>query len=79
MTVSCEYICYQGDDEIFVPNECVLKEDGVAFIFLDKGGKTKKVEVLAGRSNSRHTMIRGDVKAGQALIPFKEALTSNSI
>lgn len=79
MTVSCEYICYHADEAIFVPNQCVLKENGQAFIFLAKGGKTRKVEVSAGLSNSHHTLITGDVEAGQQLIPFEEVLKSNSI
>lgn len=79
MTVSCEYISYQAENEIFVPNECIYSENGSSYIFLAKGGKAKKIEVKAGHSNSYHTLVTGDIKPGQALIPFEEVINSNSI
>jgi len=79
MTVSCEYICYQGDNELYVPNECVYADGGESFIFLRKGGKDRKLKVDALRSNSHHTIIKGDVKAGQGLLPFSEVINQTSL
>jgi len=79
MTVSCEYICYQGENELYVPNECVYVENGKAFVFLKKGGKNRKVEVTALRSNSHHTIIEGKVRAGQGLLPFSEVINQKSL
>ena len=74
MTVSCEFICYENNNEIFAPNECVLKENGEAFVFLDKGSSPKKIRVEASFSNANHTVISGNIKAGQRLIPFEQII-----
>lgn len=71
MTVSCEYICKEVDDELYVPNKCLLKENGRCYVFLKKGKNPKKVEVRIGASNSNHTLVSGDIKAGQKLVPFE--------
>jgi multidrug efflux pump subunit AcrA (membrane-fusion protein) len=75
MTVSCEYILYETDKDLFVPNNCLLKEKGHAYIFLKRGGSSRKVEVKSGPSNTNHTIISGDVKPGQKVVPFENELT----
>lgn len=67
MTVSCEYITYQGDKELYVPNSCILAEEGHFFVFPRKRGKFRKTEVTTGPSNTFHTVVSGDLKPGQAL------------
>jgi multidrug efflux pump subunit AcrA (membrane-fusion protein) len=74
MTVSCEYICNESEDDLYVPNNCLLKENGHSFIFLKKGKTPRKTEVRSGPSNSNHTLIYGDVKPGQKLVPFEDVL-----
>jgi HlyD family secretion protein len=74
MTVNCEYILYESDHEKFVPNNCLLKEKDHSYLFLRKGGSFRKVEVQSGIANSNHTIITGDVKPGQELVPFNEVL-----
>jgi HlyD family secretion protein len=74
MTVNCEYILHESANEIYVPNNCLLREKGQSFIFVKKGGSFRKIEVEPGRSNSNYTIIRGDVKPGQKLIPFENVL-----
>jgi len=74
MTVSCEYICHETGDDLYVPNNCLLKEDGHSYLFLKKGKKSRRVEVRSGPSNSNHTLIFGDVKPGQKLVPFEDIL-----
>jgi HlyD family secretion protein len=71
MTVSSEFIAYESEKDTFVPNKCLLKEEGHTFVLLDKGMKTTKTEVEAGPSNSSYTVIKGDIKPGQKLIPFE--------
>jgi len=79
MTVNCEYLLYESQKELFVPNNCLLKENGRSYIFLKKGGTPKKVEVQAGVSNSNYTTIKGEFKSGQKLVPFEEVLKPQKI
>jgi multidrug efflux pump subunit AcrA (membrane-fusion protein) len=78
MTVSCEYICWEAEKVMYVPNKCVFKEGGHAYLFLDKGNKPEKVEVEIGVSNSHHTMIYSDLKPGQKLHSFEFILNQKS-
>ncbi|TSA36244.1 MAG: HlyD family efflux transporter periplasmic adaptor subunit [Porphyromonadaceae bacterium] len=74
MTVSCEYLCMEVENALYVPNSCLLKEDGKYFIFLKKGTSNRKTEVRVGPSNSNHTLIYGEVVPGQPLVPFEQVL-----
>ena len=67
MTVSCEYITYEGIDELYVPNNCIQAENKHYYIFLMKRGRIRKTEVKTGPSNNMFTIVSGDFKAGQAL------------
>jgi multidrug efflux pump subunit AcrA (membrane-fusion protein) len=75
MTVSCEYILYEAENGIFVSNNCLLKENGHSYVFLDRSGSPRKVEVKSGPSNTNHTITAGDVEPGQKLVPFEKVLT----
>jgi HlyD family secretion protein len=79
MTVNCEYILYESDKEMFVPNNCLLKEKGHSYIFLKRGGSARKVEVQSGVANSNHTIIKGEVKPGQKLVPFDSIVNQKKI
>jgi len=79
MTVNCEYILYESEDNMFVPNNCLLKEKGHSYIFLKKGGSIRKVEVQAGPVNTNHTVITGEVKPGQKLVPFSDVFNSKKL
>jgi HlyD family secretion protein len=79
MTVNCEYILFETDKEMYVPNKCLLKEKNHSYVFIKKGGSARKTEVQAGAANSYHTIIKGEVKPGQKLVPFSEALNSKKI
>ncbi len=72
MTVSSEFICYESEKELFVPNNCLLKEKGCSYVFISKGISPTKVEVEAGPANSNYTIIKGEVKVGQDLVPFEK-------
>ena len=73
MSVNCEYIYFESENERFVPNECLLSENGNTFLFVKKGRKVRKTEVEAIRSNSQHTLIKTNLKAGRELIPPAES------
>jgi len=68
MTVSCEYICYDTETALYVPNSCLIKMKGHSYIFLDRGGAPRKLEVETGPSNSHHTVIYTEIKPGQKLV-----------
>jgi len=67
MTVSCEYITYEGENEVYVPNNCILEENKHFYLFIRRRGKVRKTEVTTGPSNNMYTMVSGDLKPGQAL------------
>lgn len=67
MTVSCEYITYEGGDEMYVPTNCLLEENKHFYLFIKKRGKIRKTEVKTGPSNNIYTIVSGDLKPGQAL------------
>jgi HlyD family secretion protein len=67
MTVSCEYITYEAEDEVYVPSNCILEENKHFYLFIRKRGKLRKTEVKTGLSNNSFTIISGDLKPGQAL------------
>jgi HlyD family secretion protein len=67
MTVSCEYITYESDNELYVPSNCILEENKHFYLFLRKRGKLRKTEVKTGPSNNMFTIVTGDLKPGQAI------------
>ena len=67
MTVSCEYITYEGEDEMYVPSNCLLEENRHVYVFIKRRGKIRKTEVNRGASNNTSTIVSGDLKPGQDL------------
>jgi multidrug efflux pump subunit AcrA (membrane-fusion protein) len=67
MTVRCEYITYENENDIYVPSNCILDENKHFYLFIKKRGKLRKTEVKAGPSNNMYTIVSGDIKPGQAL------------
>lgn len=67
MTVSCEYITFESEDEIYVPNNCILEENKHFYLFTRKRGKLRKTEVQRGHSNNMYTIVSGDLTPGQTL------------
>ena len=78
MTVSCEYICKETDNALYVPNNCLFKEGGKCYVYLKKGGATGKTEVQAGPANSHHTLIYSGIEPGEPLIPFETVLNKKN-
>jgi len=75
MTVRCEYLTYEGENEIYVPNNCLIEENKHFYCLTRKRGKIKKTEVLPGPSNNMYTIISGDLKPGQDLVLPENLLT----
>jgi HlyD family secretion protein len=67
MTVSCEYITYESEDEIYVPSKCILEEYKHFYLFTRKRGKLRKTEVKTGPSNNMFTVVSGDLKPGEPI------------
>lgn len=67
MTVSCEYITYEAENELYVPSNCILEENSHFYLFLRRKGKLRKTEIKTGPSNNMFTIVSGDLKPGQAL------------
>jgi HlyD family secretion protein len=67
MTVSCEYIIYEGQNDLYVPNNCIVEENKHLYVFVKKRGKIRKTEIKPGPSNNTYTIVSGDLKPGQSL------------
>ncbi|HAM10181.1 MAG: hypothetical protein A2X05_04030 [Bacteroidetes bacterium GWE2_41_25] len=67
MTVSCEYITYESEDVMYVPNKCILAESRHFYLFTKRRGTINKTEIETGPSNNMYTIVTGDLKPGQAL------------
>jgi len=67
MTVSCEYVTYEGENEMYAPNNCILEENKHFYVFIRKRARLRKTEVKTGPSNNIYTIISGDLKPGLAL------------
>lgn len=78
MTVSCEYICNETENALYVPNSCLLKEDGKFYVFQKKGSASAKTEVKAGPANSHHTLIYSGIEPGLPLVPFESVLNKKN-
>jgi multidrug efflux pump subunit AcrA (membrane-fusion protein) len=68
MTVSCEYITYSGENELYVPSNCIIEENKHFYVFIRKRGKIRKTEVTTGPSNNMLTIVSGNVNPGQDLV-----------
>lgn len=79
MTVNCEYLLYESEKDMFVANNCLLKEGSHSYVFLKKGGRVRKMEVRAGVSNINHTIIDGELKSGQKLVPYNYVQNSKNL
>lgn len=75
MTVRCEYITYEGENEIYVPTSCILEENKHFYLFIRKRGKIRKIEVTPGPSNNMYTIVSGDLRSGQDLVLPENILT----
>lgn len=76
MTVSCEYITYEAENDMYVPTSCILEENKHFYLFTRKKGKIRKTEVTTGPSNNMYTVVSCDLRPGQGLVRPEDILTS---
>ncbi len=67
MTVSCEFICSNLSNALFVPLQCVENIGKRYYIYLKDGNGFQKMEVKAGPANNTSMVIEANVKKGQEL------------
>jgi HlyD family secretion protein len=75
MTVSCEYITYESQNDMYVPSKCILEENSHFYLFAKKRGKLRKTEIKTGPSNNMYTIVSGDIKPGQAIVLPENVIT----
>ena len=69
MTVSCEYIIYETDKEMFVPNSCLLKEKGRSYVLPEKGVVLPvNWKLNPDLPTVTITIVSGNLKPGQKLM-----------
>jgi HlyD family secretion protein len=69
MTVSCEIIYTELENVFFVPNDCIIRENGRYYLRLMQHGNETKTAVETGPRNNNQTVIYGDFTAGQEILP----------
>lgn len=67
MTVSCEIIFANLKNTYFVENECILSKGKDYYVLLENG--RKELPVKLGPKQSKYTVIYGDIRQGQKLVP----------
>ena len=70
MTVSCEFICGDIKNQLFIPLNCVENTDAGNYMYLKKGNEFVRTEVLTGAVNNTHIVIKGDYQVGQEVVPI---------
>ena len=76
MSVSCEVFFVQYDKVAYVENECIVHSDSASYIVPKKG--RKYCPVTLGATNNKFTIITGDFKVGDKLVPLSELQTSSN-
>jgi hypothetical protein len=69
MTVSCEIIYAELEDVFYVPNDCIMRENGQFFIHVSGRGQVVKTPVEIGARNNSHTVVYGEIAEGSEVIP----------
>jgi len=69
MTVSCEIVFAELQDVFYVSNDCIMRENGQYFLHLSNRGNITKTAVEIGPQNNSETVIYGDFREGQEVIP----------
>ena len=72
MTVSCEFICANLKNVLYVPLQCVDKIDKKYYAYVKTGDRFNKTEVKIGPNNSRSVVIESGLENGQKLVPVSQ-------
>lgn len=64
MTVSCEFLVADLEDALFVPSDCIHRENAESVLYVKQTWGLKRVPVSLGPRSNRAVVISGDVSAG---------------
>jgi hypothetical protein len=67
MTTSNSIVTASLDSALFVPSECIFRNDSIAYVFAEEGGGVVRREVLTGLYNENETVLLAGVRAGEML------------
>ena len=74
MSVSCEVFYAKLKKVFFIENQCIIQKGADHYIVLEKGKEYRKINI--GARNNKFTVIYGDVKEGDKVIPVNNILTT---
>jgi multidrug efflux pump subunit AcrA (membrane-fusion protein) len=77
MTVSCEIIYAKLEDVFYIPNNCIIRENDQYFMHLNTRSGIVKTPVELGPRNNAFTVIYGDFKVGQPIVPRESLNQAN--
>lgn len=67
-SASCTIVTSVDKDVLFLPYEYLRSDDGGDFVFIEKGGRAKKVSIKTGREYKDGTEIISGLEAGDRVI-----------
>ena len=67
MSARIEVITFEKKSTLFVPRECVGRDEKDSFVLVSRGTGLEKVYVETGRVNERYCEIIGGLEEGQVL------------
>ncbi len=79
MTVRCEIFTAQLEDVYYVGSDCIIRENGKYYIVIQERGNNEKCEVKMGPRNNKFTVIYGDFREGQRVLPLSEIDEENLV
>jgi multidrug efflux pump subunit AcrA (membrane-fusion protein) len=69
MTVSCEFICEDIPNVLFIPLNCVERTPEGTFAYVKKGTTYERTAIQTGPANNRYIVVK-DLKEGQLVAPL---------
>lgn len=76
MTVRCDIIVAKLKDVCYVENNCVYKDGKSYYLLVSDKGRTRRCDITVGAQNNQYTVVYGDFKVGQKVIPAEEFHTT---
>jgi RND family efflux transporter MFP subunit len=67
MTTNVEFICDRITKVNYAPLEAIVERSGKTYVFVKKGSKFERVEVVTGKSNDNFICIKKGLSKGQAI------------
>ncbi|MBQ9202200.1 MAG: efflux RND transporter periplasmic adaptor subunit [Bacteroidales bacterium] len=70
MTVSCEFVAHDLKDVLYVPNDCLLRENGRYYVYHRDLAGLHKIPVRFVTRNNVFSVIEGDIHEGMNVEPL---------